>query len=76
MENKIYLTIAECMDTNGEFSSEVYLNRTAQESGETAWSLIAMMCETMGLENIDPTTQWEIGNEDWWYRVRTEEHNF
>jgi hypothetical protein len=30
----------------------------------------------MGLENIDPTTQWEIGNEDWWYRVRTEEHNF
>ena len=76
MENKIYLTIAECMDTNGEFSSEVYLNRTAQESGETACGLIAQMCDTMGLENIDPTTQWKIGNEDWWYRVRTEEHNF
>ena len=70
---KIYLVIAETLGTDGEFYSEVYVETTPQRAGEFASSLIADMCETMGVEDVDPTATWEIGNEDWFYRVRTEE---
>lgn len=70
---KIWIVIAETLGTDGEFYSEVYLNKTGQEAGEFASSLIADMAETMGIEDIDPTTVWEIGGNEWFYRVRIEE---
>ena len=75
-DTKVYLTIAECLSTDGEFSSDVYVSHSIQESAELASSLIADMCDIMDLDDIDCTTQWEIGDEDWWYRVRIEEQNF
>ena len=72
---KIYLTIAECLGTDNEFTTEVYPSTSAQEAGEMASSLIADMIETMGVEeDIDPTAIWEIEGDGWFYRVRTETH--
>jgi len=35
------------------------------------------MAETMYVEeDVNPETDWEIGNDDWWYRVRIEEYNW
>lgn len=74
MGNKIYVTIAECMGTDGEFTSEVYLAKSEQEAGEMASSLMVDMAETMSVndEKFDPTRDWSIGNDDWWYKVRVE----
>lgn len=73
---KIYLTILECMGTDGEFSSEVFTARTQQQAGEFASSLIADMVKDMydGDEEIDPTSTWELEGDGWFYRVRVEEH--
>lgn len=73
---KIYLTIAECLGTDNEFSSEVFVSMTQQEASELASSLIADMIETMydGEQEIDPTRYWELEGEDWFYRVRVEDH--
>ena len=74
---KFWLTIAECMGTDGEFSSEVYPSKSAQEAGEMASSLIADMIETMYVEeDIDPTATWELEGDGWFYRVRVEEFEF
>ena len=76
----IYITIAETMGTDGEFSSEVYLSQTEQEAGETACSLVADMAITMGVYDTNPdfdaTSTWSIEGEGWWYRVRTEKQGF
>ena len=70
---KLYLTVAECLGTNGEFTSEVYISKTPQEAGETASDLIADMIETMDMDrNIDPTKVWELEGDCWFYRVRNE----
>jgi hypothetical protein len=73
---KIYLTIAECLGTDNEFSSEVFVSMTQQEASELASSLIADMIETMydGEQEIDPTRYWELEGDDWFYRVRVEDH--
>ena len=72
---KLYLTIAECLGTDNEFTSEVHVSKTPQEAGETASSLIADMIETMDMDrNIDPTKVWELEGDGWFYRVRNEEH--
>ena len=75
MEQKLWITIEEGMGTDGEFFSNAHISRTAQEAGEYASSLIADMAETMDVytEDFDPTATWEIGNQDWWYRVRVVE---
>lgn len=74
---KIWLTIAECLGTDGEFFSEVYANRSGQEAGELACSLMASMMEDMGMDinETDPTAVWEIGPKtgEWFYRVRVQE---
>ena len=72
---KLYLTIAECLGTDNEFTTEVYPSTSPQEAGETASSLIADMIETMDMDsNIDPTSDWELEGDGWFYRVRIEEH--
>jgi hypothetical protein len=73
---KIWITVAECMGTDGEFSSEVFISKSAQEAGEFETSLIADMIETMymGDEEIDPWTVRELEGDGWFYRVRTEAH--
>lgn len=72
---KIYLTIAESLGTDNEFSTEVFVSMTQQEAGEMASSLIADMIETMydGEQEIDPTATWELEGDGWFYRVRVEE---
>ena len=72
---KIYLTIAESLGTDNEFSTEVFVNMTPQEAGEMASSLISDMIETMydGEQEIDPTRHWELEGDGWFYRVRVEE---
>ena len=70
---KIYYIVAETLCTDGEYFSEVYFESTPQRAGEFASSLVANMCETMGVDCVDATSTWEIGNDDWFYRVRTEE---
>ena len=72
---KFYLTVAECMGTDGQFTSEIYPDSSAQGAGEMASSLIADMIETMDMDrNIDPTATWELEGDGWFYRVRVEEH--
>ena len=72
---KFYLTIAECCGTDGQFTSEVYPDTSAQGAGEMASSLIADMIETMDMDrNIDPTATWNLEGDGWFYRVRVEEH--
>ena len=73
---KLYLTIAECLDTNNEYSTEVYPCTSGQEAGDMATSLIADMIETMDIEDIDPTEVWELEGDGWFYRVRIEEQDF
>jgi hypothetical protein len=72
---KIYLTIAESLGTDNEFSTEVFVSMTKQEAGEMASSLISDMIKTMydGEQEIDPTRHWELEGEGWFYRVRVEE---
>lgn len=72
---KIYLTIAECLGTDNEFTSEVYTSTSEQEAGEMATSLIADMIETMDMDrSIDPSTVWNLEGDCWFYRVRNEVH--
>ena len=72
---KIYLTIAESLGTDNEFSTEVFASMSKQEAGEMASSLIADMIEKMydGEQEIDPTATWELEGDGWFYRVRVEE---
>lgn len=72
---KIYLTIAESLGTDNEFSTDVFVSMTKQEAGELASSLIADMIETMydGEQEIDPTKYWELEGDGWFYRVRVED---
>ena len=72
---ELHLIIAECLGTDNEYSSEVNVAKSAQEAGEFASSLIADMCETMDVKGVDPTKQWSIEGECWWYRVRVEKIN-
>lgn len=72
MKNAIYVVVAECMGTDGEFTSEVFLCSSEQDAGEMASSLIADMAMTMDYEIEDATAVREIGTDDWWYRVRVE----
>ena len=70
---KFWITVAECMGTDGKFSSEIYPSTLPQGAGEMASSLIADMIEKMNLDrNIDPTSTWELEGDGWFYRVRVE----
>ena len=74
---KLYLTIAECLGTDGEFTSEVYPASSPEDAGKTCSSLIADMIETMDLDrNIDPTATWKLEGDGWFYRVRWEKQEF
>ena len=69
----IYLTIAESLGTDNEFTSEVYTFNTQGDACETATSLIADMIETMDLDrSINPAYVWELEGDGWFYRVRVE----
>jgi hypothetical protein len=70
---KFYLIIAETLGTDGEYYTEVYAETTPQRAGEFACSLVADMCETMDVQDIDPTSDWEIYGDEWFYRVRIQE---
>ena len=72
--DKIYLSIAETMGTDGDFYSEVYLSKTSVEAFNMCCSLIADMAETMKLKDIDPEMDWVLEGDGWFFRVRTEEH--
>ena len=72
---KIWLTIAECMGTDNEFTTDVYAMTSAQEAGNHASALIADMMVAMSIdEDIDVTSNWELEGDGWFYRVRIEEH--
>lgn len=71
---KIYIVVAETYGTDGEHHAEVYPCVSAQEAGESATELIAEMCDTMGVEDIDASSTWTIDKEYWWFNVRVEEH--
>ena len=71
----LYITIAETLGTDGEFSSEVYPSTSAQTAEEICASLIAEMIEIMDLDrNIDPTATTELKGDGWFYRVRWERY--
>lgn len=75
--DKIYIVVAETMGTDGEFYSETYPCKTDKEAYDCACGLIADMAETMDCsEDINPEKDWELGNEEWWYRVRIDTHNW
>jgi hypothetical protein len=83
---QIILVIAECMGTDGDYSSEVSLCSSVEKGRELARSLIEDMAITMDHTNARPNytkitggneysnliVQHEIGTPDWWYRVRVE----
>lgn len=74
---KIYIVVAETMGTDGEFYSETYPCKTDKEAYDCACGLIADMAETMDCsEDVNPEKDWELGNEEWWYRVRIDTHNW
>ena len=74
--NATYVTIAETMGTDGEFYSEVYLSKTEEDAKKVEETLIADMCETMGIYDsfdlCDAQMNKEVSGDNWWYRVRTE----
>ena len=73
----MYVTIAETMSTDGEFSSEVYLSKNGMDANDVAESLIADMAITMDVEDkVDTTRDREIIGDGWWYRVRIEKQGF
>ena len=73
----MYITIAETMSTDGEFSSEVYLSQNGTDANDVAESLIADMAITMDVEDeVDATRDREIVGDGWWYRVRIEKQGF
>ena len=73
----MYVTIAETMSTDGEFSSEVYLSKNGIDANDVAESLIADMAITMDVEDkVDATRDREIVGDGWWYRVRIEKQGF
>ena len=73
----MYVTIAETMSTDGEFSSEVYLSKNGTDANDVAESLIADMAITMDVEDeVDATRDREIVGDGWWYRVRIEKQGF
>lgn len=76
MSPKIYLTIAESLGTDNEFSSELFVSTSEQQAREMATSLIADMIEEMydGDEEIDPTRHWDMEGDGWFYRVRIESY--
>lgn len=74
---KIYIVVAETMGTDGEFYAETYPCRTDKEAYECACGLIADMAETMDcVEDVNPEKDWTLGNEEWWYRVKIETHEW
>lgn len=70
---EIWLTIEECLGTDGEYSSDVCVCKSGQEAGELRAHLIATMAKSMGIDVPDPTTVSEIKGDGWWYRVRIQE---
>lgn len=75
--NEIYVTIAETMGTDGEFSSEVYLSKNRTDANNVAETLIADMAITMDVEDkVDANRDREIVGDGWWFRVRTEKQGF
>jgi hypothetical protein len=73
---KIWNIIAETLGTDGEYYTEVYNKTSSQSAGELASSLIADMCETVDVQGVDPTSTWEIGGNEWFYRVRIQDNEF
>lgn len=74
---KFWITVVECMGTDGEFSSEVYPSTSPQGAGEMAVHFISDMIAKMDMgEDIDPCINWELKGDGWFYRVRVEEHKF
>jgi hypothetical protein len=73
-EQKLWLTIEEGMDTDGEFFANAYISKTEQEAEEFATSLIADMADTMDVydDTFEPSATREIGTNDWWYKVRVQ----
>lgn len=71
---KIYIVIAETMGTDGTFTSEIYPCHSQQEAGEFAISLLYDMAETMDVESVDERI-WYLHGDEWWFRVRYEEHS-
>lgn len=47
MEQRIWLTVEEGMDTSGDFYANAYVGRSAQDAGEIASELIADMASAM-----------------------------
>ena len=75
--DEIYVTIAETMGTDGEFSSEVYLSKNGTDANNVAETLIADMAITMDVQDkVDANRDREIVGDGWWYRVRTEKQGF
>ena len=72
---KIWLTIAESLCTDNEYSSEVYLSTTSEDAEAMATSLIAEMVATMNLgTEINPVETRTLEGDGWFYRVRVESH--
>ena len=72
---RIWITIAESLSTDNEYSSEVYLSTTPEDAESMATSLIAEMVATMNLgTEIDPVETRTLEGDGWFYRVRVESH--
>lgn len=80
MAEIFYVTIAETMGTDGEFSSETYLSKTEADAKKVEDILITDMCETMSIYDAEKLCYariiGEISGDGWWYRVRTEQQGF
>lgn len=77
MAEVMYVTIAETMGTDGEFSSEVYLSKNGTDANNVAETLIADMAITMDVQDkVDANRDREIVGDGWWYRVRIESQGF
>jgi hypothetical protein len=71
--DKIYIVVAETLGTDGDYFTEGEVCLTPQEAGEYATSVVAEICDEMGVE-ADPY-EWEAEGDGWWIRVRVEEFN-
>ena len=71
---KIYIVVAETKGTDGNYFTEVEVCLTPQDAREYATSVVAQICDTMGVEDAYPY-EWETEGDGWWIKVQVKEFN-
>lgn len=76
MEEKIYIVVEECMETDGTFHSQPFPCKKALEAYDMMCHLIDEMAQKMNLTNVDVEKDTHLEGDGWYYDVRVEIFDF